>query len=151
MKPSAFELAAIEAKDGVKAIDAEIEQLNARKQTLEAKRALLESLAQQLSAILPMGDEGNAADRGSQSATAPEAQQPEQPAFAQGAAKGRSPADRKDDWSSYIAASARSDAPESDQPSVSDLLSERKPQALRAEGWPFNSSANGRGIKRVLP
>lgn len=151
MKPSAFELAAIEARDGVKDIDAELERLNARKQALEAKRELLESLARQLLAVAPTGAEANAADQGSQSGTSSEAPKAVQPAIAQGVPKSIPPSARKDEWSLYIAASAQADSPEADQPSVVDLLSQGKGKSIRAEGFPTIAPANGRGIREVLP
>lgn len=151
MNPSAFELAALEARDAVKDIDAEIERLSARKQSLEAKKEVLESLARQLLAVLPTNAEASADDRASQSGTPSESPQTAAAPFAQAPAKGRSCAARKDEWSLYIAGSTRPEEPEADQASVSDLLSESKPRSMRAEGWPTSSPVNGRGIRGVFP
>lgn len=55
MKYSVFEEAAVEAGAGLQEVDAEIEQLVARRQALESKKVLLDTLVNQLMLVLPAG------------------------------------------------------------------------------------------------
>lgn len=48
-----FEQAAVEASAGLQEVDAEIEQLVARRQVLESKKELLDALVHQLLLVLP--------------------------------------------------------------------------------------------------
>lgn len=62
MKYSVFEQAAVEAGAGLQEVDAELEQLLARKQNLESKKELLDSLVNQLMLVLPAGHRERSAD-----------------------------------------------------------------------------------------
>lgn len=55
MKYIVFEQAAVEASAGLQEVDAEIEELVARKQSLESKKDLLDTLVHQLKLVLPAG------------------------------------------------------------------------------------------------
>lgn len=62
MKYSVFEEAAVEAGAGLQEVDAEIEKLVARRQALESKKELLDTLVSQLMLVLPAGHRDRSAD-----------------------------------------------------------------------------------------
>ena len=148
MNYSAFGQAAIEARAGLKEIDVEIEWLNAKKESLEAKRELLETLGRQLLAVMPMS--GETPDRGNQAGTSPDASQAEQPFVVHSAPEGNSYSAPKEDWSSYSVVTASSETPKPESVSVADLWSQEKPHSLRTDGLPTSSSLNNRGLREVL-
>jgi len=96
MKYSAFEQAAIEASNGLKEVDAEFEQLEARKQALESKRELLETLVHQLLLVLPTADGADKTGPLSGVAAARSS------SFANGTPDAKSFSPRKEEWPAFV-------------------------------------------------
>lgn len=153
MRYSTFEQAAVEASAGVKEIDAEM-------QRLKAKRDLLATIAQQLTAVLPaIAEAFPASSEANQASMLPASVPSEQPSYSNGAADSNSYPAHQDQWSSHASADsapvAYSAAPESEvtakqEPSFSDLLAQSKTFSLRNEGWPNSSAVDQRGLRQLL-
>jgi hypothetical protein len=174
MKYSAFEEAAVEASIGLREIDAEIEQLT-------AKRKMLGVLVQQLSAVLPLCAEENSADEANHAvATAadlssganglpedssyslrkngwspqpPAAAAADAPAAEQFSAAKNLPeakAALADGWPTHSQAATAVAAPAAEQSSFANTVSEGKSHSLRTEGWPSSSATEQRGIRELL-
>jgi hypothetical protein len=144
MKYNTFEEAAAEASAGVKEIDAEINRLM-------AKRDLLETLAQQLLAVLPSINDAIPAS-GNKAAAMPDNPADQQPSFADGAAEVKSYSTGQEEWPAYSAAGAEPEpnAPETEQLTYADALAQNKPYSLRNEGWPASSAVDQRGLRQLL-
>jgi hypothetical protein len=99
MKYSAFEQAAIEASAGLKEIDAEFEQLEAKKHSLEEKRELLETLVHQLLMVLPTRAQASSSDEADKAgADAPAARSS---SFLNSIAE-KPFAQRKEEWPAFV-------------------------------------------------
>ncbi|MGB6133022.1 MAG: hypothetical protein WCC14_06430 [Acidobacteriaceae bacterium] len=143
MNYSTFEQAAVEASTGLREIDAEIERLN-------TKKALLEPLVRQLSAILPLMTEAGQADEVNNAGTAAVAPVAEQSFSTDGLPEGNSDSLRKAGWPTHTTAGTTADAPAVEQPSLAGALPEGKSFSLRTEGWPSGSTNGNRGIREIL-
>lgn len=133
MKYSAFEQAAVEARSGLKEIDAEIDRL-------KAKKALLESLGRQLLTVLPMCSETDAADDNMHAGASEDAAAAEEAANA--LPEGKPFTLRKDGWpSSFPGASKAGEPTPARQTAPLEALPDGKPFSLRKEGWPSYPAA----------
>jgi hypothetical protein len=72
MKYSVFEEAAVEAGGGLQEVDAELAQLSARRQSLESKKELLDTLVQHLTMVLPAGHRECSSERMDDAAELPD-------------------------------------------------------------------------------
>jgi hypothetical protein len=152
MRYSTFEQAAAEASAGVQEIDAEIQQLT-------AKRELLQTLAHQLLAVLPALAEAAPANGGNNGGRLLDNPAAEHPSWANGAADDHSYSSGNEEspaWSSADGAPSpagtapEAEAPAAEQPAFAELLSQNKPYSLRNEGWPSSSAVDQRGLRRLL-
>jgi hypothetical protein len=138
MKYSTIEQAAIEASVGVKEVDAEI-------QRLKAKRDLLATIAQQLSAVLPAIAEAFPGDGNNQTEPARDTPPAERPSFME-----------SDASASYAGAApyatgtvAEQEAPAAPR-SFAELFAQSKTFSLRNEGWPASAGMDQQGLRQLL-
>lgn len=93
-----FEQAAVEASAGLQEVDAEIEQLVARRQLLESKKVLLDTLVNQLLLVLPNGNPDCSAEPLDDAAALPDGHASKLFPVIPG---GQDPK-LKDDWSAFV-------------------------------------------------
>ena len=154
MKNGVFEQAAIEASAGLKDIDAQIEQIEARKEELLANRDLLESVGRQLCTMLSMAPAHAPAEEAYESdAAAPEEPVAEhaEPIFAatdEPEAEAHPVQEEEPQECAPVAAAA--ETPAGDAPSFADLLSQSKPYSLRNDGWPAATPVGQRTLRSLL-
>ncbi len=147
MKYSVFEQAGIEARAGIKVIDAAIDRLRAQRELLE----VLESVVRQVLTVVPMSTEEIPAREPSAPAALPDAPAAEQAAVAGGLPEDALGAMRMDEWPADSPARDTPDTAASEPPpSLADLISHAKPQALREERWSAWPPDDERRIREVL-
>ncbi|HTX41494.1 MAG TPA: hypothetical protein VMD25_06675 [Acidobacteriaceae bacterium] len=145
MKYSVFEQAGVEARAGIKEIDATIDRLKAQRELLE----VLESVVRQVLTVVPMSTEVIPARAIETVAVVPDAPAAEQPPVAAAPPEGRSGALRMDEWPAGSPSRTPPDDA-SEPPSLADLISHGKPQALREERWPTWPPDDERRIRDIL-
>ncbi len=142
MKYSTFEEAAVEASIGLREVDAEIERLT-------AKRKLLGTLVQQLSAVLPLCAEEPSADEST--AHNADADEPAAEPVLRNALPETKPSSlREDGWPSHASVATAAVAPAAEQAPSANGLADAKAYSLRSEGWPASAPAEQRGIRELL-
>ena len=143
MNTSVLQQAAVEASAALEEIEAEIDQLESRKEFLQAQRDVLDSIGRQLCTVLSMIDAEASAVEAQDVAPAPEpvlseamldaAYQPE---------SAPEPAPRDE----VAATDAESHRVPDAVPTFADLASLTRPFSQRAKGWPSTST----GVVRML-
>ncbi|MGA7884961.1 MAG: hypothetical protein WCA44_04400 [Acidobacteriaceae bacterium] len=135
MKYDALQQAAVEASSELRKIVAELDQLEARRIGLQARREALNSIGRQLMTVMSMISAEAPTDEPVTVASAPELPaseptiqaaalpEPEPEPFPEEEAPALAPADNA------------ADRPAVKWPSFADLLAQGKPSTLRDEGW----------------
>ncbi|HTV83452.1 MAG TPA: hypothetical protein VME18_12435 [Acidobacteriaceae bacterium] len=93
MKYTVLEQAAVEARAGMKEIDAEIDRLKARRELLE----VMETVVRQLLAVAPVSSEAIPGTGSNKPGTTPDAPAADQHSFAEGLVEGESDSVRKEE------------------------------------------------------
>jgi len=150
MNYNVIEQAAVEASNGLKDIDTELEQLAARKDSLLGNRETLETLGRQLFTVLSMISDAAPAEKASEAALTPEQPAAEPVSFADAHSEATSdplPQEEATDSSPVVAAP---ETPAEEAPSFAELLSQSKPYSLRNDGWPAAAPVAQRTLRSLL-
>jgi hypothetical protein len=167
MKNTIFEQAALEAGAGLKELDAQFDQFEARREELLAHRDLLESVGRQLFTVISMAPDGSTAhaehmthtehtrvatdpveehDTNHEAALAPEERVP----FSFVDAHPEEMDEHVPVEATASAAEETADAPAPEPPTFAELLSQSKPYSLRNDGWPAATPVASRTLRSLL-
>jgi hypothetical protein len=146
MKHSVFEQAGIEARVGIKEIDAMIDRLKAQRELLE----VFDSVVRQVLTVVPMDTEPIPVAAPEKAPATPDPPAVQQPSVADALPEARSGSVRMDEWPGDAHDESTPDTAATEPPSLADLISHGKPQALREERWPSWPPDDERRIRDIL-
>jgi hypothetical protein len=167
MKNTIFEQAALEAGAGLKELDAQFDQLEAKKEELLAHRDLLESVGRHLFTVISMAPNGTT-DHAAHTDHTEYAAEPAVAVEAHDAIHEAAPAPEERVPFSFVdvhpeetdehvpveetasAAEETADAPATEPPTFAELLSQTKPYSLRNDGWPAATPVASRTLRSLL-
>jgi hypothetical protein len=153
MKNGVFEQAAVEASAGLKEIDAEIDRIEARKESLLANRQLLQEVGRQLCTVMSVISVDAPKEQAHEAAPAheeAEAVPAEQILAAVAEPEQEAHPVHEEEAQELTPVGAAAEAPEAEAPTFADLLSQSKPYSLRNDGWPAATPVAQRTLRSLL-